>query len=210
MSEEIAEKDRIVSERIPSILSDTSFDFSVRGLQKIHFLLFKDLSGRAGEFRNKFNPRKKETILWGDSVKYALDSDIIPLLEEILKKEQEFDYTNLSEDEKLTHIARFFSDLWRIHPFYDGNTRTTTLFVIKRINQLGFPITNEPFELNAQYYRNALVRSAYESKRIPRDFSFLQQFLINAIKGLPINNLSSESLKIEQRTLKLSTNHGKR
>ena len=90
MSEEIAEKDRIVSERIPSILSDTSFDFSVRGLQKIHFLLLKDLLGKAGEFRNKLNPRKKEPILQGSSVKYADSYEIPILLEKIIFEEQNF------------------------------------------------------------------------------------------------------------------------
>lgn len=88
MIKEKEKQDRIVSERIPRILSDTSIDFSIQGLHKIHQTLFDGISENAGRIRLKFNPRKKETILWGDSVKYALDSDIIPLLEEILKIEQ--------------------------------------------------------------------------------------------------------------------------
>lgn len=201
MSEEIAEKDRIVSERIEGILSDTSFDFSVRGLQKIHFLLFKDLSGKAGEFRNKFNPRKKEPILQGSSVKYADSYEIPILLEKIIFEEQNFDCSSLNIEEKIKRFARFFSDLWRIHPFYDGNTRSTTLFMIRRMHELGLSVDNTPFEQNASYFRDCLVRSAYENRRIPREFSFLEKFLLNVANDVPVSNLSSEPLIIEKSHL---------
>ena len=182
MSEEKTENLRLVSERIEGILSDTSFDFSVKGLKKIHFLLFKGISGKAGDFRNKFNPRKKETVLQGSSVKYADSSEIPVLLEKIILEEQKFDYSHLKTEEKIKRLANFFSELWKIHPFYDGNTRSTSLFMIKRMSELGFNVDNSPFEQNASYFRDCLVRSAYETRRIPRDFTFLEKFLIIRIK----------------------------
>ena len=196
MTIEKEEINNIVSDRISSFLSETSFNFSLNGLQKIHFLLFNGISEKAGKFRNKFNPRKKEVVLNGNSVKYSIDSEISRVLKELIDEEQHFNYSKLTDKEKILHISHFFSDLWRIHPFYDGNTRATTLFVIKRMRQIGFVISNKQFECNALYYRNSLVRSAYETKRIPRDFSFLQQFLINIIEKKQMDNLTSESLKI--------------
>ena len=197
MSEEKTDKDRIVSERIPSILSDTSSDFSVRGLQKIHFLLFKGVSVKAGLFRNKFNPRKKEAVLQSRSVNYADSSEISILFEKIIFEEQSFDYSILNNEQKIKKLARFFSDLWKIHPFYDGNTRSITLFIIRRMRELGFIVDNTLFERNASYFRNCLVMSAYENRRISRDFSFLEKFLRNVANGVPISNLSSEILIIE-------------
>lgn len=172
----------MVSERIRVILSDTSFDFSLRGLQKIHFLLFEGISGKAGAFRNKFNPRKKEAVLQGRSVIYAGFFEIPKLLEKTILEEQKLGYTFLTTDEKIKRLTRFFSDLWKIHPFYDGNTRSTTLFMIKRMRELGFNVDNTLFEQNAGFFRDYLVRSAYENRRQSRDFSYLEQFLRDVVK----------------------------
>ena len=184
MSEEKSEKDRIMSERISVILSDTSFDFSVRGLQEIHLLLFNGISRRAGEFRNKYNPRKKEAVLQGSSVMYAESSEIPKLLEKLILEEQNFDYSVLEPEEKIKQLSRFFSDLWKIHPFYDGNTRSTTLFMIKRMRALGFNIDNIRFAQNASFFRDCLALSAYENRRQSRDFSYLEQFLKDIFNSL--------------------------
>ena len=194
MSEEKKENHRIVSERIEGILSDTSFNFSVRGLQKIHVLLFKGISGKAGDFRNKFNPRKKEPVLQGSSVRYADSYEIPVLLEKIIFEEQNFDCSSLNIEKKIKHLCRFFSELWKIHPFYDGNTRSTTLFMIKRMKELGFNVYNTSFEQNASYFRDCLVRSAYETRRIPREFSFLEKFLLNVVNGIPVIEVSQVQL----------------
>lgn len=185
MAEEKKENYRIVSERIEGILSDTSLDFSMRGLQKIHLLLFDKTTGKAGKFRNKFNPRKKEPVLQNRPVMYADWSEIPVLLEKLIFEEQKFDYALLTTEEKIKHLCQFFSELWKIHPFYDGNTRSTTLFMIKRLRELGFNIDNTSFEQNASYFRNCLVRSAYENRKIPCEYSFLEKFLLDVVNGTP-------------------------
>ena len=187
----------MVSERIKRILSDISFDFSITGLLKIHFLLFNGIFGKAGKFRNKFNPRKKEFVLQGRSVKYADSSKIIVMLEKIIFEEQKFDYTFLTTDEKIKHLCQFFSELWKIHPFYDGNTRSTTLFMILRMKKLGFNIDNILFEQNAAYLRDCLVRSAFENRNFPREFSFLEKFLLNVVNGIPVIEVSRVQLQVK-------------
>ncbi len=42
----------------------------------------------------------------------------------------------LTQEEQVEHIAKFISGLWQIHPFGEGNTRTTAVFamIIRIIN----------------------------------------------------------------------------
>ena len=63
--------------------------------------------------------------------------------------------------EIIHHLAGFVSNLWQIHVFGEGNTRTTAVFFIKYLRMLGFTATNDISADNAWYFRNALVRANY-------------------------------------------------
>ena len=76
-----------------------------------------------------------------------------------IEQEKAFDYSGLSNEEAVKHLTRFVANIWQIHPFGEGNTRTTAVFTIKYLNSLGFEVNNEPFEKNSWYFRNALVRN---------------------------------------------------
>ncbi|WP_288179566.1 Fic family protein [Leyella stercorea] len=41
------------------------------------------------------------------------------------------------------HITRFVSGLWQIHPFGEGNTRTTAVFTILYLHSIGFKVNND-------------------------------------------------------------------
>ena len=77
-----------------------------------------------------------------------------------------------------------FSWSARIHPFGEGNTRTTAVFLIKYLRSFGFHIDNELFASHSWYFRNALVRANYynREKGIDSDDSFLIAFLRNPIR----------------------------
>lgn len=47
------------------------------------------------------------------------------------------------------------------HPFREGNTRATAVFIIKYLKTLGFEVSNEAFAEHSWYFRNALVRANY-------------------------------------------------
>lgn len=51
----------------------------------------------------------------------------------------------------------FVSGLWQIHPFREGNTRTTAVFTIIYLRCLGFTVVNKPFASNARLFRDALA-----------------------------------------------------
>ena len=72
-----------------------------------------------------------------------------------------------------------------MHPFGEGNTRTTAVFAIKYLNSLGYRVTNNMFRDNSWYFRNALVRANYAdyARDVKRDWSYLESFFRNLLLG---------------------------
>ena len=85
----------------------------------------------------------------------------------------------------IDHLTRFVAGLWQIHPFGEGNTRTTAVFTIKYLRYLGFSVNNELFERHSWYFRNALVRANYRNvvKGVEREPVFLIRFFRNLLLG---------------------------
>ena len=174
----------IVSLRIAQLLEDKSFGFSPVALKNIHKFLFKDIYDFAGNYRN-YNITKNEEILNGDTVKCVNYQDIESYIEYDFKEEKDFDYSKLNKDELISHIIKFTSSIWQIHPFGEGNTRTTAVFIEKYLNSIGFNINNDMFKNNSLYFRNALVRSNYGNipKGIYPTFQYLAMFFENLLQG---------------------------
>lgn len=177
--EETEEADK-VSANIAKILNEQSFTFSVTGFTSIHRRLFEGIFKFAGNIRD-YDITKKEWVLRGDTVLYANSEDLLRALEYDLEQEKNFSYKGLSMDDIVAHIAQFISDIWQIHPFGEGNTRTTAVFAIKYLRSIGFDVNNDLFADNSWYFRNALVRANYRNVRkgIERDMSFLVLFFKN-------------------------------
>lgn len=83
------------------------------------------------------------------------------------------------------HLAKFASDIWQIHPFCEGNTRATAVFIIKYMKTFGFKVNNDAFEKNSWYFRNALVRANYNDLQnsVHATTKFLEMFFSNLILG---------------------------
>ncbi len=181
----------LVSLRIAKLLEDKSFGFSPITLKNIHRYLFKDIYDFAGNYR-EYNITKKEEILNGDTVKYVNYQDIESYLEYDFKEEKEFDYSKLNKEEIIKHIAKFTSSIWQVHPFGEGNTRTTAVFIEKYLNNMGFNVNNDMFKECSLYFRNALVRSNYGNipKGIFPTTSYLIMFFENLLedKSSTLNN----------------------
>ena len=171
-----------VSVRIAEILNEKSFNFNYIELLNIHKRLFHGIYNHAGKFRD-YNITKEEWVLNGDTVTYASYESIEPTLEYDFAQEKNFLYKNLSLEESITHLCHFASNVWQIHPFGEGNTRTTAVFIIKYLRTFGFNINNKVFANNSFYFRNALVRANYKNfeKNIFEDISFLKKFFFNLL-----------------------------
>ena len=122
-------------------------------------------------------------MLRGDTVNYLNWEDLRRALDYDLQQEREFSYKGLSEEEKVRHICRFVSGLWQIHPFQEGNTRTTAVFTIQYLRSMRYSVTNDLFKSYSWYFRNALVRANYRNVRlgIDYDISFLERFFRNLL-----------------------------
>ena len=171
-----------VAVRITEILSEKAFSFSPAELLNIHKRLFENLFDGAGIYRN-YNFTKKEWVLNGDTVIYAPFDTIKETLEYDFEQEKNFSYKGLSLDESIKHLCKFTSNIWQVHPFCEGNTRTTAVFMIKYLRTFGFGINDEIFAENSWYFRNSLVRANYKNfeKNIFEDLSFLEKFFYNLL-----------------------------
>lgn len=124
-------------------------------------------------------------MLDGESVLYANADMIRQTLDYDFGQEKTFDYSTLTKDEAVKHLTRFVANIWQIHPFGEGNTRTTAVFTIKYLQSLGFNVNNEPFEKNSWYFRNALVRANYTNMNagIYMNTECLEKFFRNLLLG---------------------------
>ena len=186
-----------VSARITEILSEKSFSFTPDYLILIHRRLFEGLYRFAGRLRD-YDITKKEWALDGDTVLYSNHELIRHSLEYDFGQEKSVDYPSLDANQALKHICKFVSDIWQIHPFGEGNTRTTAVFTMKYLYTFGFTLNNSVFQEHSWYFRNALVRANYNnySKGISATTEFLELFFRNL--------LFSEKNELHNRTLHIA------
>lgn len=188
----------IVSKRIAELINAQAFSFSYTLLPILHRKLFKgifarDLEKFVGKFR-PYNISKKEPILCGDSVKYALSEHIETNLKSIF---DDFKQQNLNCDNFIKSITEFTTDIWQTHPFVEGNTRAIAVFTIMMLQNMNFKMANNDiFKEHSKYFRNALVLNSYSDilMDIRFDSSYLQSFFKKllfdkdlALKSLPKN-----------------------
>jgi len=186
-----------VSSRIAQILSEKAFSFTPNEYISIHRKLFQGIYIHAGKIRD-YNITKKEWVLDGATVIYGSASELGATLEYDFNREREFSYKNLSMDDIIKHLALFISRIWQIHIFGEGNTRTTSVFLIKYLRTLGFTENNDIFAQNSRYFRNALVRANYSDLKrgIYETTEYLELFLRNMLLGEK-NELLSRKLHID-------------
>ena len=187
------EADRVAA-NIKNVLSDNSFIFSGKCLALTHKRIFNGVSENAGEFRETML-EKKEWLLNGDTLKFINGKDIREAIENEIQNEIYFDYKTLSDVKKLRHISVLTSNLWLIHPFNIGNTRTIAVFMMQYLRSIGFDVNTDVFAEKSWYFRNALVRANYKNLQIgvDYDFKYLERFFDNLVfdgnNRLRINHL---------------------
>lgn len=174
----------IVSARIAKLLGEKAFQFSPAEWLTIHRRLFDGVFSYAGQIR-QYNITKREWVLKGDTVTYAAWNSIKDTLDYDFATEKQYSYAGLSVEQCVKHLAKFASDIWQIHPFCEGNTRATAVFMIKYMKTFGFKVNNDAFEKNSWYFRNALVRANYNDLQngIHATTKFLEMFFSNLILG---------------------------
>ncbi len=124
---------------------------------------------------------------------------ILASLKYDLEEEKEQDYLNFNDEQLINGICEFTSRIWQIHPFQEGNTRATALFIQKYLLSMGFKVNNELFKDNSKYFRNALVRANYTNyqKGVKADKKYLIKFFENLLLGKN-NKLDNYELQVPE------------
>ena len=192
-----AESDIVIT-RIHEIFKTMYFESSKDYFLELHKYLFSDVYSFAGKYRT-IEIYKQERVLAYESVEYAKPSEIDYQLNEIFEILRNTDLLSLDIEMQKDFVTSLISDLWKVHPFREGNTRTTALFIEKYLVSLGYGVDNTMFKEKSVYYRNALVRSNYFNNylNIKEDNSFLIKFYENLLLGKN-NNLHSKDLIVEE------------
>ena len=187
-----------VSIRIIELLEQDNFELSVDYLKYIHKYLFQDVYEFAGKFRN-INFSKQEEILNNDSVAYGDYKTLTESLEYDINLEKNKDYKSMSILDVINNIVNFSSSIWQVHPFEEGNTRSTALFIEKYLISIGYNVDNSLFKDKSIYFRNALVRSNYFDNKL--GIKEYKRFLINFYENLLLgknNNLQSKDMIVKE------------
>lgn len=160
---------------IHSIIDDLDFhDYTC--LQTIHRFLFEDLYTWAGEFRT-INIYKSEQVLGGLSITYSDKSRIESDLKQIFKWAATINWTHKNL-QLPSQFAKFMTDIWRVHPYREGNTRAVSIFMKLFADKQGLSFDAGLLSQNAGYLRNALVMAAVDEAPEP---SYLHRIITDAL-----------------------------
>lgn len=209
---------------LSKLLQITDFEngsFTIEKLKSIHKHIFGDIYEWGGEFR-KVNIEKSERVLNGLSVKYSDHRNVEKDAKKVIDKlNSGNNWSNLSLEQKAEKLSKLTAELWRVHCFREGNTRTTITFIELFAKSKGIEIDKTLLKSNSAYVRDSLVLSSIDEysqgeylTRIIKDSivpiqgdNIRKKIIDIYIKKFPaIKNISDKAAKILD---KLNVEHGK-
>ena len=134
-------------------------DFDFTHLCMVHEKIFGDIYEWAGSQRI-INIEKPERALGGLSIEYSHCDEIRRNASMILTDMKKVDWEGLPLEHKASEFSKYMADLWKVHPFREGNTRTTVTFCCDFAESRGFGLDRKLFRDNSEYVRTALVAAS--------------------------------------------------
>lgn len=166
------------------LLYENGFDdFSSGGFCFIHKALFSDVYEWAGQYR-KINIRKREELLAGQSVWYSNVTEIGNDLDNAFDEINKVNWASLSRENFAKQIARLFPKLWQVHPFREGNTRTTVMMMTFFVEHHGYFFDQNLMAESAGYVRDSFVMASLGGNS---DYEYLEKILLDAICTEPVD-----------------------
>lgn len=179
-----AESDIVIT-RIHEIFNNMYFETSKDYFLELHKYLFSDVYSFAGKYRT-IEIYKQERVLAYESVEYAKPSEIDYQLNEIFEILRNTDLLSLDIEMQKDFVTSLISDLWKVHPFREGNTRTCLVFLRTYLNSydIKFDVNFFKHENTYKYMRDALVASAFESDiyEKEREYKYLRRIIGDIIE----------------------------
>ncbi len=160
---------------------------------KIHKILFENVYEWAGKPRT-INIYKGEPILQGLSVEYSSYQTIKKELNEINNKYIQNNLNKLNKEDFIYFFVRLISDIWRVHPFREGNTRTILAFAFLFLKQYNYKFNSELIKDNAKYFRNALVMASLKEYA---EYQYLEKIITDAVDTKDLVKVTSKYKKIK-------------
>lgn len=154
------------SMRISNIIENPpkgKFDF--KHLCYMHYYIFQDIYEWAGQPRI-INIIKPEPALGNISIEYSEFQDIKKDTTSVLSQMRAFNWNKISLQEKPVYISKLMAELWKVHPFREGNTRTILTFFGQYAESRGMMLDMDLFADNSAYTRTALVAASAVFKDI--------------------------------------------
>ena len=142
-----------------------AYTYDIKHLVRIHQYLFGDIYDWAGTFRQE-NLYKEERVLSGGSAEYADYREIEERLEATLHRYDSISWKH--EEDLYLAVSDFLLDLWSIHPFREGNTRSCITFIWHYLRGRGIDFQVSLLRNNPMYVRDALVMANYDEKEYLR------------------------------------------
>lgn len=169
-----------------------NFEFKdLNDIYEIHRALFENVYDWAGDTR-KINIYKEEPILAGLSVQYEDYKKIKISVTNLNKKFLNTKWEELSKSEIIDNIVRFFSALWQIHPFREGNTRSVSTLMFLFIKKMKLKLNQDFIKEHAKYFRNALVLASIGEYS---EYEHITDFLKDAISFKIIDSEKYKTIK---------------
>lgn len=179
-----AEADYVVYRLKDLAMNPMPGEYNTEHPLKMHHYIFQDLYDWAGEPR-VIAIYKEEDVLGGMSVEYSDPFDITKDIHFILSDMRKKAWKNMTREQVATEFCDSLARLWKVHPFREGNTRTTITFCCQYADEIGLNMNREIFEKNSRYVRTALVAyNAYFADG--SNFSkkeYLERIVYDAISG---------------------------
>lgn len=132
--------------------------FDSSSIQNIHNHLFSEIYDWAGTFR-VVNIYKSEKVLNGLSVEYSNFKNIQNDLTEAYNRATKIEW-NQNNHQLVEDLSRFMADLWKIHPFREGNTRAISVYMKFFAESQDLTFNEQLLSQNSGYLRNALVMAS--------------------------------------------------
>ena len=172
-------------------LKQESFQINtINDCLKIHKYLFGDLYEWAGQPRT-IDIFKGESLLNGQSIDYVFASYIPVALNDLNKEFVDIDWEKLNSNEKIEKICYFVTEFWHIHPFREGNTRTSAMMLYFLIKKAGLHVNIDFLSKNGKYFRNALVLNSLYSNSKPE---YLLGIVSDAVTIKNVSNKKYEAI----------------
>ena len=186
----------------------TKFDVSY--IKSIHSHIFEDIFDWAGEFR-EVPVYKQEVVFPGLSLNYTDPKNIEKELSDCLEKINDTNWSALTLEQKSATFTKYLTQFWLIHPFRDGNTRTTLTFATQFSKEYDFPLDlgflldnlTRKIDNNGEITQFS-IRDKFVLSAIPKEFSPEPEHLNALIYKAMVSGIS-KNIENLQNTLKSTT-----